>query len=88
MLQHGFQEVFHLEGGILKYLETVPSDESLWQGDCFVFDDRVAVAHGLEVARHDLCPRCGQPTSTASANKMRGNLSATARNLCQCSSAA
>lgn len=83
MLQQGFREVFHLEGGILKYLETVPRDESLWHGDCFVFDDRVAVTHGLEVVRHALCPRCGQPADTAS-----GGASATACDLCRRSDAA
>lgn len=48
MLEEGFEEVYHLEGGILNYLETVPEEESLWKGDCFVFDDRVSVDHKLE----------------------------------------
>ena len=47
LLSQGFAEVFHLKGGILKYLETVPPEESLWQGECFVFDERVALGHGL-----------------------------------------
>jgi UPF0176 protein len=47
MLQQGFPEVYHLQGGILKYLENIPAERSLWQGECFVFDQRVAVGHGL-----------------------------------------
>ncbi|MBU0859543.1 MAG: rhodanese-related sulfurtransferase [Alphaproteobacteria bacterium] len=47
MRAHGFETVYHLKGGILKYLETVPAQESLWQGSCFVFDDRAALGHGL-----------------------------------------
>ncbi len=57
----GFSEVYHLEGGILKYLETVPEDQSLWQGDCFVFDERVSVSHGLIAGTHGLCRACRQP---------------------------
>jgi len=57
----GFDEVFHLEGGILKYLETVPEAQSLWQGQCFVFDERVSVGHGLLPGQHDLCRACRQP---------------------------
>jgi UPF0176 protein len=57
----GFDEVFHLEGGILKYLETVPPDQSLWQGECFVFDERVSVGHGLVPGPHALCRACRQP---------------------------
>ncbi|MCE3233297.1 MAG: hypothetical protein K0R98_1554 [Rickettsiaceae bacterium] len=56
--QNGFNEVYHLEGGILKYLEEVPEAESLWQGECFVFDDRVAVKHGLEKGQYDQCYAC------------------------------
>ncbi|MGD1859705.1 MAG: rhodanese-related sulfurtransferase [Leptolyngbyaceae cyanobacterium] len=63
LLKQGFQEVYHLEGGILKYLEQVPEGESLWQGECFVFDERVAVGHGLQPGSHDLCYACGQPVS-------------------------
>ncbi len=57
----GFDEVFHLEGGILKYLETVPPEQSLWQGECFVFDERVSVGHGLAPGPHALCRACRQP---------------------------
>jgi UPF0176 protein len=47
LLARGFAEVFHLKGGILKYLEEVPQNESLWRGECFVFDERIALGHGL-----------------------------------------
>ncbi len=57
----GFEEVFHLEGGILKYLETVAPEQSLWQGECFVFDERVSVGHGLVPGPHALCRACRQP---------------------------
>lgn len=57
----GFEKVYHLQGGILKYLETVPQQDSLWQGDCFVFDERVAVRHGLEVGDYQLCRACRMP---------------------------
>ncbi len=63
MLAEGFEEVFHLKGGILKYLEEVPESESLWQGECFVFDERVAVGHGLEPGTHELCRGCRMPVS-------------------------
>lgn len=59
--EQGFEEVYHLKGGILKYLEDVPSDESLWQGECFVFDDRVAVNHHLESGHYDQCYACRYP---------------------------
>jgi UPF0176 protein len=59
--QNGFDEVYHLEGGILKYLEEIPQEESLWEGECFVFDDRVAVKHGLEVGQYDQCYACRMP---------------------------
>ncbi|MEQ9566362.1 MAG: rhodanese-related sulfurtransferase, partial [Pseudomonadales bacterium] len=55
MKQQGFEEVYHLQGGILKYLEEVPQEESLWKGECFVFDDRVAVNHQLENGQYDQC---------------------------------
>jgi UPF0176 protein len=57
----GFDEVYHLEGGILKYLETVPEAQSLWQGQCFVFDERVSVGHGLVPGQHGLCRACRMP---------------------------
>ena len=59
--EKGFNEVFHLEGGILKYLEEVPEDESLWDGQCFVFDERVSVGHGLEIGEYELCRACRIP---------------------------
>ena len=61
----GFDEVFHLEGGILKYLETVPEGASRWQGDCFVFDERVSVGHGLSPGHHQLCRSCRMPLGAA-----------------------
>tara|TARA_R110002073_G_scaffold18767_33_gene69307 strand:+ start:10189 stop:11121 length:933 start_codon:yes stop_codon:yes gene_type:complete len=60
-LSEGDDEVFHLKGGILKYLETVPQEDSLWEGECFVFDRRVAVRHGLEQGEHTLCHACREP---------------------------
>ena len=59
----GIEDVFHLQGGILKYLETVPREESLWEGECFVFDDRVSVGHSLEVGDYQLCHACRHPVS-------------------------
>lgn len=61
MRAKGYDEVYHLEGGILKYLETVPPEESLWRGECFVFDERVAVTHGLQRGESRLCRCCRQP---------------------------
>ncbi|QIR37455.1 rhodanese-related sulfurtransferase [Tolypothrix sp. PCC 7910] len=65
MLSQGFAEVYHLKGGILKYLEEVPAEESLWEGECFVFDERIAVRHGLEEGTYDMCQSCGRPISEA-----------------------
>lgn len=59
--EQGFDEVYHLEGGILKYLEEVPQEESLWQGDCYVFDGRVAVGHSLKESHYDVCNACRLP---------------------------
>ena len=59
----GVDEVYHLKGGILKYLETVPEAESKWHGDCFVFDERVTVKHGLEEGDYHLCRACRRPIS-------------------------
>ena len=59
--EQGFEEVYHLQGGILKYLETVPVEESLWQGECFVFDNRVSVDHQLEKGSYDQCHACRLP---------------------------
>ena len=61
MKEQGFEEVYHLEGGILKYLEEVPSDDTMWQGECFVFDGRVAVNHDLEQGQYDQCFACRYP---------------------------
>ena len=63
MLDQGFEEVFHLQGGILKYLETVPEAESMWEGECFVFDQRVAVKHNLAVGDFGQCYACRHPLS-------------------------
>jgi UPF0176 protein len=63
MKQEGFEEVYHLKGGILKYLEEVPEDDSLWEGECFVFDNRVSVGHGLKPGPYDLCHACRHPIS-------------------------
>ncbi|MBD2841389.1 oxygen-dependent tRNA uridine(34) hydroxylase TrhO [Erythrobacter rubeus] len=57
----GVEDVFHLKGGILKYLETVPEEQSLWEGECFVFDERVAVKHDLEIGDYVLCRACRRP---------------------------
>ncbi|MEN0001028.1 MAG: rhodanese-related sulfurtransferase [Pseudomonadota bacterium] len=59
----GYDDVFHLKGGILRYLENVPSDQSKWNGQCFVFDERVSVGHELEVGPHTLCRACRHPLS-------------------------
>lgn len=65
MLSVGFENVYHLKGGILKYLETIPADESKWKGDCFVFDQRVAVGHGLEESEWKVCHACREPLNAA-----------------------
>ena len=65
LLGQGVDQVFHLKGGILKYLEEVPVAESLWQGECYVFDGRVAVGHGLAPGSHAMCHACGHPVSAA-----------------------
>ncbi|CAN7676400.1 oxygen-dependent tRNA uridine(34) hydroxylase TrhO [Mesorhizobium caraganae] len=57
----GFEDVFHLKGGILRYLEEVPAEDSLWQGECFVFDERVSVSHGLAEGDTELCRACRHP---------------------------
>ena len=61
MKMRGFDEVYHLEGGILKYLEEVPPEQSTWEGECFVFDERVSVGHGLMPGPHELCRSCRWP---------------------------
>ena len=60
-LAEGLDEVYHLKGGILKYLETVPEEDSLWEGECFVFDRRVAVGHGLKEGDYTTCHACREP---------------------------
>lgn len=59
--QRGFEDVYHLKGGILKYLEEVPQSETMWQGECFVFDNRVTVNHALEKGAYDQCHACRMP---------------------------
>ena len=68
LLNKGFQEVYHLQDGILKYLEEIPEEESLWEGECFVFDGRIAVKHGLVKGTYDMCKNCGHPISEADKN--------------------
>lgn len=63
LLQEGFQEVYHLKGGILKYLEEMPAEQSLWQGECFVFDGRTAVSHGVQEGTNEKCHACGWPVT-------------------------
>jgi len=63
--EQGFEEVYHLKGGILKYLEDVPIQETLWQGECFVFDERVTVNHHLEKGEYDQCNACRMPITKA-----------------------
>ena len=63
--QQGFDEVYHLQGGILKYLEEVPEAESRWHGECFVFDNRVSVNHALEKGSYDQCHACRLPITEA-----------------------
>ena len=63
MLEKGFKDVYHLKGGILKYLETIDKDKSLWEGECFVFDQRVALTHGLNEGKYDQCYACRHPLS-------------------------
>jgi len=63
LLNEGFAEVYHLKGGILKYLEDVPTESSRWLGDCYVFDQRMAVGPGLSTGRHTMCFSCGEALS-------------------------
>ncbi len=65
LLQEGFAEVYHLKGGILKYLEEVPAEASRWQGECYVFDHRMAVSHDLTTGRYAMCFSCGEALSGA-----------------------
>lgn len=66
LIEMGFPEVYHLEGGILNYLEVIPPGDSAWEGECFVFDERVSVGHGNVPGTHVQCPRCGFPVPAAS----------------------
>jgi UPF0176 protein len=63
LIKQGFTDVYHLDGGILKYLETVDPDESMWHGECFVFDNRVAVGADLKQGKHVQCFACRRPVS-------------------------
>ena len=65
LIAEGVAEVYHLQGGILKYLEEIPPTQSLWEGECFVFDQRVAVGHGLALGHYGLCHACRRPISAA-----------------------
>jgi len=65
LLQQGFEAVYHLRGGILRYLEEIPRAESLWEGECFVFDDRVTVNHDLQPGAHEQCHACRRPVTRA-----------------------
>ena len=65
MKAKGFKNIFHLQGGILNYMEKVDEEDSLWNGECFVFDDRVALNHNLEVGSYDMCHGCRMPISDA-----------------------
>ena len=65
LLQQGFKEVYHLKGGILNYLEKIPAADSLWQGECFVFDERVSVGHGVQAGPGLRCEACGWPLQAA-----------------------
>ncbi len=65
LLQQGVSEVYHLKGGILKYLEEMPQDQSLWDGECYVFDQRVSVGHGLVPGPYDSCHACRRPIGPA-----------------------
>lgn len=63
LLQQGFKEVYHLKGGILNYLEQIPAEQSLWEGECFVFDNRTGVTHGVQEGESVKCHACGWPLS-------------------------
>ena len=63
MLSKGFETVYHLKGGILKYLEDIPEEESMWEGECFVFDHRVGITHGLKEGNYAVCFGCREPLS-------------------------
>jgi UPF0176 protein len=64
MMLEGYKNVYHLKGGILKYLEEIPKEESMWEGNCFVFDQRVSVGHGLVIGGDRLCYACRSPLTS------------------------
>ncbi len=68
LLEEGFEEVYHLKGGVLKYLEEVPQEDSLWEGECYVFDHRVSVNHDLEPGKYEACMACGSPVDEENRN--------------------
>jgi len=68
----GFDEVYHLKGGILAYLAEVEETASLWQGECFLFDERVSITHGEQLGGATLCPECGQPIAASAAHRCLG----------------
>jgi UPF0176 protein len=70
LISQGVEEVYHLKGGILKYLEEVPQAQSTWQGECFVFDGRVSVGHGLKEGPHLLCHACRRPILPDDKNRL------------------
>jgi len=69
LIEQGVEEVYHLKGGILQYLEDVPEEDSLWHGECFVFDERVSVGHGLKEGPHLLCRACRRPLLPEDTNR-------------------
>ncbi len=71
MKKQGFENVYHLKGGILKYFETVAEDESRWEGECFVFDDRVSVKHDLSEGTYDMCHGCRMPITSEDKESQR-----------------
>ena len=79
LLGQGVPEVFHLQGGVLKYLEDIPKPESLWRGECFVFDHRVAVGHGLKQGSAQMCWTCGHPMAAGAECPECGSKSVTTR---------
>ncbi len=68
LMELGFEDVFHLQGGVLKYLEEIPKEETMWQGECFVFDNRVAVNHDLEKGKYEQCFACRYPITQEEMN--------------------
>lgn len=69
----GFDDVYHLNGGILRYLEEMPEEDSRWRGDCFVFDERVAVGHGLQTGEHVMCKACGAAVKPHDSHECRAS---------------